>query len=361
MRWLRIFDLPFEQTNHICNPWNNNRPVKFSRDGQPVPVNVGAQLIHLFDIGVMEFGQGSAILRKPISMGQGVIAVQKLFIDGRFVPATDIQTAQSLIALEQSQQTQQSSSNSNKYQQSNGHYRNNNNGHHGRYNGRYNRYNNNHRSKYDHRHQAQQPNNQSSMINGAEAANALNSLVANLQKQAAANPGANILDEVTINAVAKLLGATQQQQSTDDGHHAKRHRDRDRDRDRERDRDRHRRHRDHSRDRDRRHRSSERRHRRRRSRSRSRSRSKERSSDRYKKRSHRDSSSDKDRKRRKRRDKDNRDKINVDDNAKDNVINSLWAQIQLQQMQLQQSGLYNLNAEQQNGTSAYPSNRGGVY
>ena len=90
VRWLRIFDLPFDQTNHICNPWNGNRPVKFSRDGQPVPVDVGQQIQHLFDVAVQQFGSGSAILRNPIQLSQSDIAIQKLFVNGKFIPAMDM-------------------------------------------------------------------------------------------------------------------------------------------------------------------------------------------------------------------------------------------------------------------------------
>ncbi|CAG8581135.1 166_t:CDS:2, partial [Paraglomus occultum] len=49
VRWQKIGNLPFEKTVHIRNPWNENKPVKISRDGQELPVSVGEKLCQLFD------------------------------------------------------------------------------------------------------------------------------------------------------------------------------------------------------------------------------------------------------------------------------------------------------------------------
>ncbi|KAG9287821.1 hypothetical protein G9A89_017416 [Geosiphon pyriformis] len=49
VRWLKIGNLPFEKTVHIRNPWNDSKPVKISRDGQELPVSIGAKLCDLFN------------------------------------------------------------------------------------------------------------------------------------------------------------------------------------------------------------------------------------------------------------------------------------------------------------------------
>ena len=186
VRWLRIFDLPFDQTNHILNPWNGGRPVKFSRDGQALPVHVGQSLMHLFEIGVNEYGQGSAILRKPIRIDDGrQIAVQKVFVNGQFVAATDTQTASNMIDDD---------------------------GDRGKKNEQ------------------------------------LNRLVSTLQKQSELSPNGSFLDKMTVDAVTKLLSANLSQSNGEkegrvnggDGrerrHRSKRHRSSRRERSRSRDR-----------------------------------------------------------------------------------------------------------------------------
>ena len=34
VNWLRLYDLPFQRTLHLKNPWNQDKPVKISRDCQ---------------------------------------------------------------------------------------------------------------------------------------------------------------------------------------------------------------------------------------------------------------------------------------------------------------------------------------
>lgn len=45
VEWFYTDRLPFSRTRHICNPWNNNRTVKISRDGTELEPSVGAMLI----------------------------------------------------------------------------------------------------------------------------------------------------------------------------------------------------------------------------------------------------------------------------------------------------------------------------
>mmetsp|Transcript_35186 Transcript_35186/g.66322 ORF Transcript_35186/g.66322 Transcript_35186/m.66322 type:complete len:905 (-) Transcript_35186:458-3172(-) len=49
--WLRLFDLPFNQTLHLKNPLNDNKPVKISRDGQELPEALGRALVALLESG----------------------------------------------------------------------------------------------------------------------------------------------------------------------------------------------------------------------------------------------------------------------------------------------------------------------
>ncbi|CAG8535114.1 9824_t:CDS:10 [Cetraspora pellucida] len=49
VRWLKIGNLSFERTHNIRNPWNDNKPVKISRDGQELPESIGDELCSLFD------------------------------------------------------------------------------------------------------------------------------------------------------------------------------------------------------------------------------------------------------------------------------------------------------------------------
>mmetsp|Transcript_2256 Transcript_2256/g.3797 ORF Transcript_2256/g.3797 Transcript_2256/m.3797 type:complete len:358 (+) Transcript_2256:73-1146(+) len=54
VRWLRLDDLDFEQVSSIRNPWNENKSVKVSRDGQELPNDVGRQLCDTIDTKVYE-------------------------------------------------------------------------------------------------------------------------------------------------------------------------------------------------------------------------------------------------------------------------------------------------------------------
>jgi hypothetical protein len=45
------YNLPFSETLDVRNPWNNNKPVKISRDGQELSPEVGVSLCKLLDEG----------------------------------------------------------------------------------------------------------------------------------------------------------------------------------------------------------------------------------------------------------------------------------------------------------------------
>jgi len=49
IRWLRLEDVPFSEVSKICNPLNENKSVKVSRDGQELPYEVGRELCEVFD------------------------------------------------------------------------------------------------------------------------------------------------------------------------------------------------------------------------------------------------------------------------------------------------------------------------
>ncbi|XP_049847121.1 uncharacterized protein LOC126299334 isoform X2 [Schistocerca gregaria] len=48
--WLCRKSLLFVETNHLCNPWNDDKPVRISRDGQEIEPHVGKKLCRLFPI-----------------------------------------------------------------------------------------------------------------------------------------------------------------------------------------------------------------------------------------------------------------------------------------------------------------------
>ena len=48
LKWDKIHDLPFQNTLDIRNPWNEDKPVKISRDCQELPAEVGARLMSRF-------------------------------------------------------------------------------------------------------------------------------------------------------------------------------------------------------------------------------------------------------------------------------------------------------------------------
>ncbi|WMV40134.1 hypothetical protein MTR67_033519 [Solanum verrucosum] len=51
VNWLRLYDLPFQRTLHLKNPWNQYKPVKISRDCQAweLPPDIGEALCKLLD------------------------------------------------------------------------------------------------------------------------------------------------------------------------------------------------------------------------------------------------------------------------------------------------------------------------
>ncbi|MCD7450470.1 hypothetical protein HAX54_006541 [Datura stramonium] len=49
VKWLRLYDLPFQRTLHLKNPWNQYKPVKISRDCQELPPDIGEALCELLD------------------------------------------------------------------------------------------------------------------------------------------------------------------------------------------------------------------------------------------------------------------------------------------------------------------------
>ncbi|KAH0641432.1 hypothetical protein KY289_032406 [Solanum tuberosum] len=49
VNWLRLYDLPFQRTLHLQNPWNQHKPVKISRDCQELPPDIGEALCELLD------------------------------------------------------------------------------------------------------------------------------------------------------------------------------------------------------------------------------------------------------------------------------------------------------------------------
>eukprot|EP00479_Gromia_sphaerica_P006531 TRINITY_DN1885_c0_g1_i1.p1 TRINITY_DN1885_c0_g1~~TRINITY_DN1885_c0_g1_i1.p1 ORF type:complete len:220 (-),score=15.54 TRINITY_DN1885_c0_g1_i1:344-1003(-) len=48
VQWTLICNLPFNETLHLHNRWNEDKPVKISRDGQELPPDVGEDLLKLF-------------------------------------------------------------------------------------------------------------------------------------------------------------------------------------------------------------------------------------------------------------------------------------------------------------------------
>lgn len=49
IKWKHRCNLSFQNTRHLLNPWNENRKVQISRDGQEVEPSVGEALCHLWD------------------------------------------------------------------------------------------------------------------------------------------------------------------------------------------------------------------------------------------------------------------------------------------------------------------------
>ncbi|XP_030579929.1 3'-5' RNA helicase YTHDC2 [Archocentrus centrarchus] len=49
VKWIHKENLPFQCTQHILNPWNDNKKVQISRDGQELEPQAGSQLLLLWD------------------------------------------------------------------------------------------------------------------------------------------------------------------------------------------------------------------------------------------------------------------------------------------------------------------------
>ncbi|XP_061225114.1 3'-5' RNA helicase YTHDC2 isoform X2 [Neopsephotus bourkii] len=49
VEWIRKESIPFQFTHHLLNPWNDNKKVQISRDGQELDPQVGEQLLQLWD------------------------------------------------------------------------------------------------------------------------------------------------------------------------------------------------------------------------------------------------------------------------------------------------------------------------
>lgn len=61
VRWLRLDDLDFSEVSNVLNPWNENKSVKISRDGQELPNDVGRQVCELFDRRVYQSDPGAYV------------------------------------------------------------------------------------------------------------------------------------------------------------------------------------------------------------------------------------------------------------------------------------------------------------
>ncbi len=51
VRWDVLYNLPFDATNHLVNEWNDNLPLKRSRDGQELPPAIGGEVCAMIDDG----------------------------------------------------------------------------------------------------------------------------------------------------------------------------------------------------------------------------------------------------------------------------------------------------------------------
>ncbi|XDV21536.1 hypothetical protein PO909_026624 [Leuciscus waleckii] len=49
VEWVRKENLPFQLTQHLLNPWNDNKRVQISRDGQELEPQAGSQLLQFWD------------------------------------------------------------------------------------------------------------------------------------------------------------------------------------------------------------------------------------------------------------------------------------------------------------------------
>ncbi|XP_072216626.1 3'-5' RNA helicase YTHDC2 isoform X2 [Excalfactoria chinensis] len=49
VEWIRKESIPFQFAQHLLNPWNDNKEVRISRDGQELEPQIGEQLLQLWD------------------------------------------------------------------------------------------------------------------------------------------------------------------------------------------------------------------------------------------------------------------------------------------------------------------------
>ena len=56
IEWIRRYDLPFQETEGLYNPLNENKPVKISRDGQDLPMDLGITLVQRMEEGAEAAG-----------------------------------------------------------------------------------------------------------------------------------------------------------------------------------------------------------------------------------------------------------------------------------------------------------------
>ena len=56
IEWQRRYELPFQETESLRNPLNEDKPVKISRDGQELPPDIGEALVQLFEEGAERTG-----------------------------------------------------------------------------------------------------------------------------------------------------------------------------------------------------------------------------------------------------------------------------------------------------------------
>jgi len=49
IEWIHQDDVPFQATQHLVNPWNDNKKVQISRDAQELEPNVGKALVDLWE------------------------------------------------------------------------------------------------------------------------------------------------------------------------------------------------------------------------------------------------------------------------------------------------------------------------
>ena len=65
IQWICKGDIPFQFTQELTNPWNENKKVQISRDGQELEPSVGAALCSLWD----QVGQPLAMQQQQLTPG----------------------------------------------------------------------------------------------------------------------------------------------------------------------------------------------------------------------------------------------------------------------------------------------------